>query len=505
MYGEKLFLGIDVGHTVIKIAAYNQEGMELISVGQRVSLQNPKPGYYQTDVEELFSSCVIALKNLVKHVNPQNIEAIGLCGGGNGLYALDENFTPLKFGYPALDRRAVNVIRELKREKLYDVLFNKIGMPILPGSVPILMRWFKDNDRGIYDKVAVIMSRKDIVRYMLTGDISTEISDACFGLLNVYTQEYDREIFEILKIQDKFDALPELRPNSYDIAGYISDKAASLTGLKAGIPVIAGAHDACCNTIGVGALGSDKVCTGGGTWSINLIVVEKPILNPKWSCEAFIKKGTWILEGSSPTATVSLDWFIDTFMKEEKSKLKGKSIYQICDETIRKVKTGIIFLPFLLGLPWGYPFKENALAAFIGIRYEDSISEFLRAIYEGVTFIHATHIGEFEKYFNIKEIRFTGGAARSSIWAQMLSDVTGKRVLTIDKEETGCFGSAILAMYGINAISRLEEAERMIKIRDVFYPDEERKKEYDKKYKLYLGISSLLEEFWDDLESVRIH
>jgi len=502
MSSSKIFLGIDVGHTVVKVAAYDEKGNEIANAGYRVELKNPKPGYYETDIKELFSSTLNAIKEIGKKISLHDVAAIGLCGGGDGFYALDRNLNPIGNGIPGLDRRAINILRKLKEEGLYDILFNKIGMPVLPGSIPIVLRWFKENDRNFYDKIAVILARKDIVRYMLTGDISTEISDACFGVLNVYTQEYDREIFEIVGVEDKFDALPELRPNSYDVAGYITEKVASITGLKAGTPVIAGAHDACCNTIGTGAIEPHVVCTGGGTWSINLTIVDKPILNPKWSCEAFVKKGTWILEGSSPTATVSLDWFVDIFMKEEKEKM-GKLVYKYCDEIVEKTETGLIFLPYLMGLPWGYPFQENASGAFIGIRLEDSKKEFLRAIFEGITFVHALHINEYEKYIGVNEVRFTGGAARSKVWTQMLADTIGKKVVTVDKEETGCFGAAILAMWGIGEIRGLDEVKGLVRIKEVFYPKEENREKYERKYMLFVEICQMLEKYWGDLEKLR--
>lgn len=497
-----MFLGIDVSHTAVKAVLFDLEGNEIAKGSERVQKYSPKPGYYETSMQELWSQTAKVLKGLTRQVDPNSIQGIGLSGGGNGFYPLDRDLKPVGRGIPVLDHRGEDIVRELKTTGMYDELFRKLGMPVLPGSVPILLRWFKDNKRGEYDKIRHILARKDFVRFGLTGDVSTEISDACFGLLNVQTQEYDEEILDILGVREMMDALPELRPNSYDIAGHVSKKAAEVTGLKEGTPVVAGAHDACCNTVGAGAISNNIECTGGGTYSINLLVVDRPILNPSWSCECFVKKGTWILEQSSPVATSSLDWFVEHFCTDEKEKAQeeGKSVYQICDAEVDGVQTGIIYLPFVMGLPWGYPFQSNASAAFLGMRIEDNKKQVLRALYEGVSFMHALHIEQYEKEIGVSEIRFTGGAANSTLWCQMLADVVGKKIVTVNVKETGCFGAALLAALGTKEVRSLEDTSKLIAPKRIYYPQ----KDYGKKYQTFKQCCEAFGDVWNKLEDLRL-
>jgi len=497
-----MFLGIDVGHSAMKAVVFDDDWNEAVSAHANISMYVPKPGHYETSIKELWSQTKKVLREITEKVNPNLIKGIGICGGANGLYPLDENLNPVGRGITILDQRAKYIIDKLKKEEKYDTLFRKLGMPVLPGAASVVLRWLKDHEYERYRKIKHILARKDVVRLKLTGDVSTEITDACFGLLNVRTQEYDEEIFEILGIEEMIDALPELRPNSYDIAGFITEQASRETGLKEGTPVVVGAHDACCNTLGVGAVRNNIVCTGGGTWSINLLVVNEPLLNPMWSCESFVEKGTWILEGSSPTATISLDWFVKNFCSEERriAEERGESIYKICDEEISDIETTIIYLPFLIGLPWNYPFQSNATAGFLGIRMEHSKKEFLRAVYEGVTFIHALHIEQFEKNIGVSEVRFTGGAAKSEIWCQMLADVLEKRVLTVDKEETGCFGAALLAAIGVGEINDVQDVVKFIKIKKVYKPREAEK--YRRKYEIFKLCGKVLSEVWNRLEEL---
>lgn len=496
-----MFLGIDVGYSVIKAALYDAEGKEVTLSRERVKFLNPKPGFYEASMSELWNKTRKVIRSLTKRTAPSAVKAVGFSGGGAGLYSLDERLRPVGTIVTPMDLRAKDILDEWIKTGVHETIFKKIGQNLMTGSALPVLKWIKENERKKYDKIKHLLSRKDFVRFKLTNKLATELSDTCYGYTNVETQSYDKEIFEILGLVEMFHALPELKENSYDMAGYVTKEAARETGLIEGTPVAAGAHDACCNTIGVGAIKNNMVCAGGGTWSINLLVVDKPILNRNWCCEHFVEKGKWMLEGASPTSTVNLEWFIENLGETqiEEARKKGKSVYQICEREIEEVDTGIIYLPFLSGFPWRYPYQLNASAGFLGVREEDGKREMLRALYEGVAFMHAVHIEEFDKRLGVSEIRFTGGAAKSEVWGQMMADVLGKKVAVVDKEETGCFGAALLAALAVGEIKSLEETDSLVHVGKEYYP----KRDYSKKYETFKDICNSFGKMWNSLESLR--
>jgi len=496
-----MLLGIDVGYSVIKAALYDEEGKEVALSRERVGILNPKPGFYEASMSELWIKTRRVIRDLARRVDPSAIKAIGFSGGGAGLYSLDERLKPVGNIVTPMDMRAKDILDEWTRTGVHDKIFKKIGQNLMTGSALPALKWFKENERGKYDRIKHLLSRKDFVRFKLTDELATEISDTCYGFTNVETQSYDKEVFEILGLDEMFDALPELKENSYDVAGYVTEEAERETGLKEGTPVAAGAHDACCNTMGVGAIKNNMVCAGGGTWSINLLVVDKPMLNKNWCCEHFVEKGKWMLEGASPTSTINLEWFIRNFgeAQMEEATKKGKSVYEICEKEIKEVDTDVIFLPFLSGFPWRYPYQLNASAGFLGLREDDGKMEMLRALYEEVAFMHAVHIEEFDRKVGVSEVRFTGGAAKSEVWGQMLADVLKKKVAIVDKEETGCFGAALLAALAVGEIKNLEETESLVHVVKDYYP----KGDYGKKYETFKKICNSFGETWNRLEALR--
>jgi L-xylulokinase len=505
MGSSEVYLGIDSGQSKIKIAAFDEYGNQIMLVDESLRILTPKSGFYEIDVEELWLKTRKLLRKITRKISPHNIKCIGICGHAGGFYALDYNLRPFKKGILPIDERAKSVISKLDWEHVSKEFFKKTGMPLMTGFPIMILRWLKEGEKQKYKGIKYILSRKDLIRYLLTGEISTDITDACFGFLNVYTQNYDKEIFELIEIVDAFDYLPELRTASYEIVGHVSCEASKETGLNEGTPVIVGAHDACCNLIGSGAIESRSMCSAGGTWSINMILTDKPVLNMKWSCESFIIKGKWMLEQYSPTAAICLNWFINNFLSEEiqKAKSNGANIYDVINEKIANVETHVIFLPFIMGLPSGYPYSSNASAAFIGLRFEDDKVKLLRALYEGIAFVKAVHIEEYERFFPIEEIRFTGGMAKSNIFCQLLADITGKNVLTVDKEETGCFGVAFLGMMGLGYAKELKDVLQYLKISRIYQPRREYSNTYNSKYILFKKCCLVLDGIWSMIEEMR--
>ncbi|MDY6821398.1 MAG: FGGY-family carbohydrate kinase, partial [Deferribacterota bacterium] len=152
-----------------------------------------------------------------------------------------------------------------------------------------------------------------------------------------------------------------------------------------------------------------------------------------------------------------------------------------------------IFLPFLFGSPF-----KNGSGAFIGIKGDYKKWDLLRAIYEGVAFNHRYHIEQLGKTFDIKRLRFTGGASKSEFWSQLFADITEKNIETVDKQETGCFGNALIAMIMLGKIKKIDDINKYINIKNTFKPIYS----YNNKYRIYLECCKSLENVWTQLDQL---
>jgi len=494
-----MFIGIDIGHTTVTAVAYDDGWNVAGRYGRGAGMVHPEDDRTEIPIEERWGIVLECLDEIQSQVQPaRGFDGIGLAGGGGGLYPLDSGGEPLRNGTPLLDERTRGGLFDRWEEDGTRRAISEItGVPLSPGGVPSILRWLKEHDAQTYENIAHILNLKDVVRYKLTGELANELSDASFSLTDCRKQVYDEEIFELAGISEKWDALPELLGNSHDIAGHTTAEVERKTGIAEGTPVVAGAHDACANTVGVGALGDGIVTTAGGTWSLTTMARDEPcVALDSWCCEAFVETGSWMLEMSMPTGTISLDWFVDDFCEPERDRAEqeGRAVWDVIEAKIEDVETNALFHPFLFGNPWGYLYQDTASGSFTGLRPTDGRVEMLRAVYESIAFMHRWQVDIYDEAFGVEEVRFTGGAARSEFWADMFADVIGKPVVTTTMEESGCFGAAMLAAIGVGEINDLRETQGLVETDETYRPSG---RSYDEKYEAFREIAGLLEPAWD--------
>lgn len=499
-----MYIGIDVGHTNQKAVAFDSDWNTIGEHGLEDGMEHPSEDHHEIPIKQRWRLVLECLDKLLDKTYPRTeVDAIGLAGGGGGLYPLDTNEEPFMNGIPLLDKRAKGLLDQWKEDGTYEEISKITGVPLPPGAALLSLRWLKENEPEQYDTIEHVLFLKDVVRYKLTGEIALEISDATFSLTNHETQEYDDELMELAGIADKRDALPELKRTSYEIGGYTTPEVERETGISEGTPVVTGAHDACANTLGVGAIEDNVVTTAGGTWSLSTMALDSPSVDlDSWCCENFLEEGTWMLEIAQPTGTISSDWFVDEFFQQEKQQAinEDRRVWDIIEEKIEDVETNAVFHPFQFGNPYGYLYQDNASGSFTGLTSQEGRLEMLRSIYEAIAFMHRWQIEQFDREFTVDEMRFTGGAARSEFWSQLFSDVLDTRITITEKDESGCFGAAMLAAIGVGELSGLDETTEYVTITDEYHPIDA---DYEQKYTLFKNLTVHMQDVWDEHQQLR--
>lgn len=499
-----MFIGIDIGHTNLKAVAFDSEWNVLGARSIEAGMKNPSEDRHEIPIDERWELVMQCLDDLLDRTpSDRDIEAVGLAGGGGGLYPLDENAEPFMNGIPLLDERAKDLLERWRTNGTYRAISEITGVPVPPGSALLSLRWLKENEPEKFDRIEHVFNLKDVIRYKLTGEAALEISDATFSFTNHETQAYDEELLELAGVEEKRDALPPLLENSHDVAGRTTEAVERRTGLPEGTPVVAGAHDACANTIGVGAVGSNVVTTSGGTWSLSTLTIDSPSVDlDTWCCENFVEQGTWMLEIAQPTGTISLDWFVDEHFDREKRRAEeeDEDVWTLLESEIEDVETNAVFHPFLFGNPYGYLYQDNASGSFTGLTPQDGRWEMLRAVYEAIAFMHRWQIEQYDDAFGVDEVRFTGGAAKSEFCAQLFADVLDMRVTVTDNDESGCLGAAMLAAIGVGEIDGLSETAEFVDIGREYRPSGA---DYDRKYQTFKELTGLMEDAWDEHDALK--
>jgi len=461
----KYLLGIDNGSTVSKAALFNLHGREIAVASCKADTVYPHPGWTERSMDMLWGSTASAIREVLAKsgVKPEEIAGIGNTGHGNGVYLLDRQGCPLRDGIQSMDSRGAGVIAEWNQQDLHTQVFPYTIQSFWPAQPNALLAWLKHNEPHNYERLGAVLMVKDYIKYRLTGEITGDYTDmsAC-SLMDVRKGCYSRELLELYGLSEVYDALPPLRHSS-EIIGQVTAAVARETGLAAGTPVVGGLFDVDASGIGAGAIHVNQACLVMGSWSINDVITERPIVDPDlFMTTLFADPGLYLtIEGSATSAT-NLEWFVNQCCGDERAEARrrGVSVYEVCNEEVASLapgSTNIIFHPFL----YGSNVQPTARAGFYGIAGWHTRAHLLRALYEGVVFGHLSHIQKLRKAgAQINSARLTGGGSRSEVWSQMFADTVQVPMEVSDGNELGARGAALSAGIGAGIYSSYAEAVR---------------------------------------------
>ncbi len=272
-------LGLDAGNTVIKAVLFDQQGNEIASVAEEGHSNMPFPGHVERGLGELWTNAKMVIRSCLDQagIEPREIAAIGCAGHGNGLYTLDRDGEPL-LAIQSLDTRAAGLVEEWLAEGVGDRTY-PIGLQRpWPSQTPTLLAWIKRHRPETFKRIGTVFLCKDFIVNRLTDRRVSEVSDmAGCGLLNVTERRYDHDLMVAFGLGDCMGLLPPLI-ESADIAGRVTEAAATETGLAAGTAVIGGFFDVIASAIGSGVTRTGAASIIAGTWSINQVIIDRPRL-----------------------------------------------------------------------------------------------------------------------------------------------------------------------------------------------------------------------------------
>ncbi|MDO5703160.1 MAG: FGGY-family carbohydrate kinase [Lachnospiraceae bacterium] len=503
----RYFIGLDNGGTATKAALFDEHGKEIGTCSVSTDALTPKVGFVERNMEDMWeANCSVVRGVLAKTgVKAEDVAGLGISGHGKGLYLWGRDDMPVRNGIISTDNRAYRYPAMWREDGTEEKAFACSLQHTLACQPTALLAWIRDNEPTNYSNIRYVFECKDYVRFRLTGEARAEITDySGSGLMNLKTRSFDRELLKIFGLEDIYGALPPL-VEATEIAGYVTEEAAASCGLKEGTPVIGGMFDINACAIGAGVTDPDKICMIAGTWSINEYIRKSPVEDGRVQMNScFALPGYYLIEESSPTSAGNLEWFINTFLPELKTKLKtkGGSIYDEIDEWVEELPADT-FVPIFLPFAMASNVHPNARASFVGANVSHTRKHLARSVFEGIAFCHRMH---FERLMKTREeppkvIRLAGGAARAAVWAQMFADVMKVPVETVEAHETGALGVSIGAAVATGVYPTLDDAiDNMTVISGRYEPDPEAAKAYDSKYALYVKVIEGLDGVWDDMQ-----
>jgi len=501
---SKYLIGVDIGTSGCKVVIFNENLESKSSAYESYLVNIPKPGWMEVDPNKvLFSFCKairLALNNIEK-IGKYDSFYLSFSVIGNSLVISDKNGEIL---YPCIlsqDLRSKNylpIIREIIDE---EEIVKITGRFLHTKSQLPRILWVKKNLANIIDKNTLFLDFQSWLMLKLGFKPVTDYSLAAGSMLfDIYKKDWSKTLLNYTNLHQ--ESLPVcFQAGTY--VGKLSNTTLTMLGfpISSEVKLFIGAFDQMCNTVGGGAIKERDFICSSGTLEVVTIVLPSSI------SESSIRENKiFIVPGAISNQFVTmvtiwnagnaLSWFCNNFAKQEIKEAKKKNIH-IFDLLLEKKinNHSIIFLPHLSGSStlWLDP---SSRGAFLGLTCAADVYTIANSIIEGITFElkeglekYKLSIGNLSNIFKV-----IGGGSKSKVWLQLKADILNKEVVSLDFDEVGCIGAAILAGYGSGIFSNFEEGIlKSCKIKEHFYPSE-RNSFLQSKYEIYKKIYPSLKE-----------
>ncbi len=504
-------MGIDVGTTGTRAIIVRPDGHVVgAATGDHQPMLMLKPGWAEQEPADWWEATIKAVRGALEaaSLKGEDIAAIGLSGQMHGVVLLDKTRAVLRPSLIWCDQRSQAQCDWITQKVGAERLIQLVSNPALTGFSAPKILWVRDNEPHIFDKTAHFLLPKDYVRFRLTGEFATEVSDASGTLLlDVTNRRWSKEMLSALGIESSI--LPRVY-ESREITGEISRETALVTGLKAGTPVVGGGGDQAASAVGNGIVSPGLTSATLGTSGVVFAYTDAPKLDPKGRIHTFCHAvpGKWHVMGVTQGAGLSLRWFRDNFGEKEAwlAQQKGVDTYDVLIQEAEKVPAGsegVVWLPYLMGERTPH-LDAQARGMWFGMTAAHKRGHMIRSILEGVAFSLRDSYEIFKELgIPIEQIRASGGGSRSPFWRQIQADIYGKEVVTLRTSEGSALGAALLAGVGAKNYSSVEEsAKQAIVLQDHVSPQPASAKIYDRQYQVYRNLYPAVRELSHQLASL---
>lgn len=456
MVARKLLLGLDISTTGAKALLIDAGGAVIGSATSPLTLSTPRPLWSEQNPTDWWVGMAASIRQLLTEqgVAGDQIAAIGLTGQMHGLVLLDAAGQVLRPAILWNDQRTGPQCDEMRRRLGKERLIQITGNDALTGFTAPKVLWVQQNEPAVYAQARHILLPKDYIRFKLTGDYAMDKADGAGTILfDLRARHWSPEVLAALEIPAEW--LPPTFEGP-EITGVVSAAAETETGLAAGTPVIGGGGDQAAQAVGVGAVEPGIIALTLGTSGVVFATTPTALVEPEGRLHAFCHAvpGRWHFMGVMLSAAGSLQWYRDALAP-------GVSFDDLTAEAaaVPPGSDGLLFLPYLTGERTPHP-DPLARGAWVGLTIRHGRPHLTRAVLEGVAFgikdsftlIQGAGLG------SVEQVRVSGGGAKSPLWRQIMADVLGAELVTVNTTEGAAYGAALLAAVGAGFYSTVDEA-----------------------------------------------
>jgi xylulokinase len=450
------WLGIDIGTGGTRALLIDENGVvrhSFTAVHEEMRME--KPMWAEQRPEDWWNASQAAIRGVLAEAGAtgKDVAGIGLSGQMHGLTLLDEAGGVIRPALIWCDQRSQEQVDWINRKAGREAVLEATANPVLTGFTLPKLLWVRDHEPQSYERIRHLLLPKDYIRYKLTGEFASDVSDASgTALFDVVHRRWSDSLAATLGVDRSI--LPRVY-ESPEVTGTVGESAAAATGLAVGTPVMGGAGDQAASAVGNGIVEPGVVSCTIGTSGVVFAHTAQPAYDPQGRVHTFCHAvpGAWHVMGVTQGAGLSLQWFRNQLAP-------GTSYDELTAEAARSTccAQGLYWLPYLMGERTPH-LDAYARGGWIGVTAKHTRADLIRALIEGVSFSQMDCLDIIQHMgVPVESARVSGGGARSAFWRQLLADIFAKPVVTLETQEGSAYGAALLALVGTGVYKTVPEA-----------------------------------------------
>lgn len=486
-----LFIGVDLGSSSVKCAAFDDRGTARAQAERGYDFDSPRSGWLEVHPERWWELARAVMAETIAKIDAAEVQGIGLCGVMMMAVMLDKTGEPVRPTLSWLDQRVLPQLAWIKDSGFEQAIFAATGTALSPSQTILPLLWVKENEPENFARIDKVILSKDYLRWRLTGNVGTDLTDASATLLlDNRTGAWNAGIADMLGLPRHI--LPDLA-SSTDVMGLLLDDVAREIGLPAGarVPVVAGAGDGVTTALGLGIVTPGQLGITVGTAGVLMSASPAFVADDRRRCLLFEHPAPdlWYLVTATNTSGEAVRWF-------------SNAMYGHLDEPARYARLisdagssppgsrGVVFLPYLAGSRSPH-YDARARGSFLGLGLQCGLQDMARSVMEGVAYelrdcfeVHREVLTA--QGAHIRDIRISGGITRNPMWLQILADVLDTALQVPRTTELGALGAAMNAAIGVGYYASHEEAaDRMLTLEREVAPDRKNHGVYAEGYEVF--------------------
>jgi erythritol kinase (D-erythritol 1-phosphate-forming) len=510
--GQDILIGIDAGTSVIKAVAFDLAGRQIAAASVANRYISGQDGSATQSLGKTWEDCATALRGLGEKVPDlaARTAAVAVTAQGDGTWLVGADDAPVGDAWIWLDARAAPTVKRLVGAHDERKRFETTGTGLNTCQQGVQMAHMAATVPELLDHAEVALHCKDWLYLRLTGVRATDPSEACWTFGDFRSRAYDDGVIDALGLSARRHLLPEIVDGT-QLTHPLTAAAAAATGLRQGTPVSLGYVDMVMTGMGAGVWTGDleAACTVIGSTGVHMrsVATENARLNAEGTgyIMALPVPGMVTQMQTNMAATLNLDWILrvaaDLIGEGGTAPSHAEMVARIDNWMAASRPGAILYHPYISEAGERGPFVDaSARAGFIGLSAGHRYPDLVRGVIEGLGMAARDCYAAMGAL--PRELRLTGGAARSKALGGVLAAATGASVRVSAREEAGAAGAAMMAAVAVGVYPDMDAciAEWVTPLLGVGEaPDQGLVDIYDRTFPAYRQARQVLEPVWDML------